>query len=346
MFQDINVQELLELQQRRELQLIDVRSPSEFADFTIPGSENIPLFDDEERRIIGTIYKQISVPAAKDKGLEIVSAKLPAFIKRFEQIPQRKAVFCWRGGMRSKTTATVLSLMGIRVYRLTGGIRAYRQWVHDTLESFELHPKCIVISGHTGTGKTQILSQLAEEGYPVINLESLAQHRGSIFGHIGLKPSNQKSFEALLLHELLRLNDQPYILIEAESKRVGKVVLPEFLVKWKEDGLSLILDMPVVQRVRNIIADYNPEEHKEECIAAFEHIHKRIHTPISAQISQLLHSNHFEEAIELLLEYYYDPRYEYAGQQYQQEPVVCHVNDTDEAITAIKHKLQELFDRK
>jgi tRNA 2-selenouridine synthase len=126
LFQDISIEELLELQHKKELVLIDVRSPSEYSDATIPGSLNIPLFNDTERAEIGTLYKQVSVQAAKEKGLEIVSAKLPAFIKTFEQTAGQKTVFCWRGGMRSKTTATVLSLMGIRVYRISGGIRAYR----------------------------------------------------------------------------------------------------------------------------------------------------------------------------------------------------------------------------
>ena len=118
MFQDIEVEELLALREQKDITIIDVRSDSEYADSTIPGSLNIPLFDDAERAEVGTIYKQVSVQAAKDKGLELVSAKLPAFIKSFEQIRGPKAVFCWRGGMRSRTTATVLSLMGIRVYRL------------------------------------------------------------------------------------------------------------------------------------------------------------------------------------------------------------------------------------
>jgi tRNA 2-selenouridine synthase len=124
MFQDITVAELLELQAKKEIALIDVRSPSEFKDSTIPGSVNIPLFDDLERAQVGTLYKQESVDAAKDKGLEIVSGKLPAFIKAIDQAGAgRKAVFCWRGGMRSKTSATLASLMGLRMYRVNGGFR-------------------------------------------------------------------------------------------------------------------------------------------------------------------------------------------------------------------------------
>ena len=154
MFQDITVEEWRTLREDKKATTIDVRSPSEFAAATIPGSLNIPLFDDAERAEIGTIYKQVSVEAAKQRGLEIVSAKLPTFIRSFAEVPGPKTVFCWRGGMRSKTTATVLSLMGIRAARLTGGYRAYRQWVVDRLATIDYKPRAYVLHGNTGCGKT------------------------------------------------------------------------------------------------------------------------------------------------------------------------------------------------
>ena len=141
MFQDITVDKLLALQNKKELVLIDVRSPSEYKDATIPGSLNIPFFNDEERAEVGTLYKQDSVEAAKNRGLEIVSAKLPDFVKEFKQIEGQKAVFCWRGGMRSKTSATVLDLMGIKAYRLQGGYRAYREWVVETTRKARIQAK-------------------------------------------------------------------------------------------------------------------------------------------------------------------------------------------------------------
>jgi tRNA 2-selenouridine synthase len=248
LFQDITIDELLALRDKKELVMIDVRSPSEFQDSTIPGSINIPFFDDNERAEIGTIYKQVSVQAAKDRGLEIISTKLPAFVKTFEQIKEQKAVFCWRGGMRSKTTATVLSLMGIRIHRLTGGFRTYRKWVVDTLEKMDFKPQLCVISGNTGAGKTAILRRLQEDGYPVLDLEALAGHRGSIFGHVGLRSNNQKTFDALLVTNLLKLKDSPYLLMEGESKRIGKAVIPEFIVSKKESGTQLFIEMPILER--------------------------------------------------------------------------------------------------
>jgi len=335
LYQDITIEELLQLRDRKPMTLVDVRSPSEFADSTIPGSCNIPLFTDAERAEVGTLYKQVSVDAAKEKGLEIVSAKLPAFIKEFQKIPGDKAVFCWRGGMRSKTTATLLSLMGIRAYRLAGGVRAYRKWVVDTLEHFQFRPRAIVINGYTGTGKTVILRELKAQGYPVLDLEGLAGHRGSIFGHIGLYSRNQKTFDALLLEELLSLNDSPYFLMEGESKRIGKVVMPEFLVQKKEQGKQLFIDLPIGERVRLLVEDYRPEQHKQDCLDAFQKIKKRMHTPIAAEIEAHLQDGRFPEAVRLLLIHYYDPRYQHATSQYGTDRTVIQAETLQEAVQAV-----------
>lgn len=341
MFQDVHVEELLNLMRTGKVTAVDVRSPQEFREATIPGSSNIPLFDDEERKEIGILYKQVSVQAAKEKGLEIVSRKLPEFVKAFAQISGRKAVFCWRGGMRSKTTATVLSLMGISAYRLNGGYRAYRKWVVESLDSYRLKPSVIVINGYTGTGKTKILRILSKKGYPVLDLEGLAQHRGSIFGQIGLKPNNQKTFDALLLERLAEVNDAPYVLIEAESPRIGKVVLPNFLIRAKEAGVQLFLEMPVSERVRYILEDYQPTTHHEECLTAFSRIKPRIHTPAAKAIEHDLQNGRYDFAVAALLAYYYDPRYEHAMQEYDGERIRLKVSHAEEAV----HEIVRLLER-
>ncbi|MBD3919303.1 tRNA 2-selenouridine(34) synthase MnmH [Paenibacillus sp. PR3] len=336
MFQDITIEELRAQRDNRELVTIDVRSPSEFRESTIPGSINIPLFNDEERAEIGTLYKQTSIQAAKERGLEVVSAKLPAFIREIDQIKEKKAVFCWRGGMRSRTTATVLSLMGIHVYRLNGGFRAYRKWVVETLESFDFKPNAVVLHGNTGTGKTAILKQLESEGYPVLDLEQLAGHRGSIFGEVGLRANNQKTFEALLLEKLLTLQDTPYVVLEAESKRIGKAVLPDFLVKKKEAGTSIMIEAPVDMRVQRILEDY-PTGHKEVYLKAFNGIKSRIHTPIATEIASCLEAERYEPAVRMLLEYYYDPRYNYTTDQYEESPqMTLSVRSLDDAVNQVR----------
>ncbi|UQZ84645.1 tRNA 2-selenouridine synthase [Paenibacillus konkukensis] len=339
MFEDITLDELLALRNRKEIVLIDVRSPSEFADSTIPGSLNIPVFDDAERAEVGTIYKQVGVQAAKERGLEIFSAKLPQFIKTFGQIKEPKAVFCWRGGMRSKTAATVLALMGIRAYRLTGGFRTYRKWVVETLEHMEFKPRAVALLGHTGTGKTAILRGLKGEGFPVLDLEGMAGHRGSIFGQVGLEANNQKTFDSLLVTDLLSMQDSPYVLLEGESNRIGKVVLPKFVIEKKEAAKQIWIQLPMEERVRNIVKEYRPREHKEELIFAYRKINSRIHTPIANEIMTCLTEEKFDHAVQLLLEHYYDPRYEHAMKLYEQERVVIEANTVEEAAHKVKDYL-------
>lgn len=341
LFQDIEIEELLDLRSKKKLVFIDVRSPSEFENATIPGSINIPLFNDEERAEVGTIYTQQSVQLAKERGLEIASAKLPSFVKAFHEIDEEKVVFCWRGGMRSKTSATVLDLMGIHTYRIKGGVRAYRKWVVETLEQFEIRQPAYVLNGYTGSGKTIILRKLLKEGYPVLDFEGMANHRGSIFGQIGLQPHNQKAFDSILLETLLPLQQAPYVLFEAESQRVGKVVLPHFITEKKEQGTELFIELPMEERIRNILEDYRPWEYQQQFIDVFERIKNRIHTPIAANIHSDLLAGDFASAVGLLLEYYYDPRYEYTMNQYpESRRIHIKAKNTEEAFLKVQEFLQ------
>ncbi|MRN54421.1 tRNA 2-selenouridine(34) synthase MnmH [Paenibacillus monticola] len=343
MFQDITLEELRALQEKKQMTVIDVRAPSEYRDSTLPHCINIPFFDDQERAEIGTLYKQTSVQAAKDRGLEIISAKLPTFIKKFATIQGDKVVFCWRGGMRSRTTATVLSLMDIHTYRLVGGYKAYRTWVLEELEKHNFKPKSYVIHGNTGTGKTNLLHRLKAQGYPVLDLEGMAGHRGSIFGQIGLHANNQKTFDSLLLEDLITLGPSPYVLFEAESKRIGKIVMPPFMAQQKETGTQIWIDMPLQSRVQQILADYKPEQFKEEYIAAFRNIKSQIHIPVAVEIERNLQADLFGEAVALLLEYYYDPKYEHSTNQYEDiEKIVFSVNNVDEAEAAVISYLNSL----
>lgn len=340
LFQDITLEELRLLKNKKEITVIDVRSPSEYKDATLPDSLNIPFFDDAERAEVGTLYKQTSVHAAKERGLEIVSAKLPSFIKAFGAIEGDKAVFCWRGGMRSRTTATVLSLMDIHAYRLIGGYKTYRKWVLEGLETYDFKPKSYVIHGNTGTGKTNLLHRLKSQGHPVLDLEGMAGHRGSIFGQIGLQANNQKTFDSLLLEELIRIEDAPYVLFEAESKKIGKVVMPPFMAEQKESGTQIWIEMPMQARVQQILEDYRPEEYKDQCISAFRSIKSRIHIPIAAEIERCLQADLFGEAVALLLEFYYDPKYDHSSNQYEGvEKVTFKVNTVDEAEAAVRSYL-------
>ncbi|WP_303968893.1 tRNA 2-selenouridine(34) synthase MnmH [Sporosarcina ureae] len=311
MVRDITLAEALDLQKNHSHTLVDVRTPKEFEEATIPGSINIPIFTNEERAEVGTLYKQVSKEAAMDHGLAIFSKKLPDFIDEFRKIDTQITVFCWRGGMRSKTAMTVLELMGIRSSRISGGIHTYRQWVIARLQE-PIAPKLLVLNGYTGSGKTKILHKLMEDGCPVIDLEGMAGHRGSIFGQIGVRPNNQKKFELLVADKLVKYANEPYIFIEGESKRIGQVHMPELLFEKKGQSPQWIIQLPVKVRVEEILSEYEPEKQPELFLEAFARIRKRIHQPIAAQIQEDLENGRFAQAVEQLLIHYYDPQYEHS----------------------------------
>ena len=337
MIDEIQLTELFNKRKNKNHTLVDVRSPKEFNEATIPGSINIPIFTTEERAEIGKLYKQTSQEAAKNRGLEIFSQKLPTFINEFKKINTPITVFCWRGGMRSKAVATVLELMDIHVTRLHGGFRTYRQWVMDELNKETFKPNLLVLNGHTGSGKTIILDKLAEKGYPVIDLEKIANHRGSIFGQIGLNPNKQKHFESLLVETMKDYAEEPFVFIEGESKRIGKVVLPDFFYYKKEISTQIFIELPFKKRVDIILDEYHPTDNPKLFLDAFNIIKKHIHTPIATKIENSLQNLDFRTAIKLLLEYYYDPRYNFHGKEYDQQQII-YVDSTtiDYAINQIE----------
>ncbi|MBB6636985.1 tRNA 2-selenouridine(34) synthase MnmH [Cohnella thailandensis] len=341
MFQDITIDEWASLRQAKEMTTIDVRSPGEFEESTIPDSVNVPFFNNEERAEIGTLYKQVGVQAAKERGLEVISAKLPSLIREIGAIPGKKSVFCWRGGMRSRTTATLLSLMDIHVYRLTGGYRAYRNWVLDNLATMTIEPPAFVLNGLTGSGKTKVLNALASRGHAVLDLEGMAGHRGSIFGEIGRKANNQKMFDALLFEQLLRYRQAPSLLFEAEGKRIGRIVQPEVLIRKREEAKEIWLELPLEVRVSNLLEDYRPWAHKEQIMSAFRVIKSQIHTPIAAEIETCLRNEKYERAAELLLLYYYDPRYQHSsGQHATGRETVLHASSVEDATRQVEELLK------
>ncbi|NMH69263.1 tRNA 2-selenouridine(34) synthase MnmH [Bacillus sp. RO3] len=309
---------------------VDVRSPSEYREMTIPGSMNIPVFNDEERAEVGTLYKQVSKEKATERGLEIFSRKLPGFLQEFKNLKGEIVVFCWRGGMRSKAAATFLDLMGMKAGRIQGGVRAYRHWVLNKLETYTLTQQAFVLNGGTGIGKTAILKQLQKEGYPVLDIEALANHRGSIFGEIGLKANNQKTFDSLLVNDLIRMQDSPYLLFEAESKRIGRLRLPEKLVETKEKGFHIFIEMPMKERISHILEEYRLHEHHEEFKEAFRCIKRRIHSPIANEIEDEMGKKNYGRILELLLEFYYDPMYLYMAKQYPDDQKVTITADSIE----------------
>lgn len=323
---------------------VDVRSPGEFKEFHIPGAVNIPLFTDEERAMIGTIYKQEGADIAKWKAMELVSPKIPSILRDIKVIHEKGSepvIYCWRGGMRSKAVATFIAFAGISVPRLIGGYRAYRQYILEKIPVM-LPEKAVTLHGMTGVGKTDVLKGLRAKGLPVIDLEELAGHRGSIFGTFGLFPgNNQKTFDSLLFKSLTAIINSSFFIIEAESKRIGKVVLPDELLRKKQLGTNIYLHASMPSRVERIYHDYclpylDEDWFHEKVIERLSYIKKRIKShEIIASLDEAVTKRAYKSVILILLEEYYDPRYAHKQMEYSEPFHPIDAEDTESAVLDI-----------
>ena len=327
------------------LRWIDVRSPQEVQESPVPFAQNVPLFDDEERAVVGLTYARQGQEAAIRKGVEIVSPKIPQLIQTIQshlQPHEEPLIFCWRGGMRSKAVATFLDLVGIPVCRLEGGYRAYRNLVVQTLEESATYPHFLVLHGMTCVGKTMLIQRLREEGYPVIDLEDLAQHRGSAFGTIGnLNPRNQRTFDAFLFQALRGLSGSPLCIIEGEGKRIGKVVIPEAMMEAQIRGTHLLLYASIPVRVQRILHMYTQaatdlEQFHREVKQAVSRIEKRLTPAVRAELYEALEKRAYSKVVELCLHHYYDPRYQHSMKQYPVSFQPVSAENFNEALQTIK----------
>ncbi|HEY8875775.1 MAG TPA: tRNA 2-selenouridine(34) synthase MnmH [Desulfosporosinus sp.] len=314
MIKEINVQDLKNLDHPI---LVDVRSEGEFAEATLPGAINLPLFDNVERAQVGTTYTQTTPTLARELGLRIISPKLPQLVKKVEELSKNGplVLFCWRGGMRSKSLATVVELMGIPIYRLVGGYKAYRSEVVDYFQP-KLPVQVVVLRGNTGVGKTDLLGQLRAEGYPAIDLEKLANNRGSVFGAIGLgNPPSQKKFEGLLYEELALLSDFPYVIVECESKRIGKVTLPVNFYAAMQEGIQVLHCDSMENRVLRLLKEYTTVPNAlHEIGVALERLIKTLGHVKVQELRSLLETGCLDVFTERLLVEYYDKLYAYPNE--------------------------------
>ncbi|MDR1702912.1 MAG: tRNA 2-selenouridine(34) synthase MnmH [Sporomusaceae bacterium] len=296
---------------------IDVRSPQEFAEGKIYGAVNVPLLNNEERALVGTIYRNEGGEKARDKGFAAIAPKLPDLVKQIKAFSRQSnhlIIYCWRGGMRSKSVTDLLRIVGVEAKQLEGGYKKYRNYVLDTLQNFPLKPKIIMLCGSTGTGKTKILQLLAQKNLPVIDLEELAHHRGSVFGHVGIKDVPQaKEFDTQLLHLLTEFNDRPYIIVECESKRIGSVYLPDVLYQAMQNGKKILLTAPMEVRILRLMEEYLDvyQQNKLEIIEKAEHLRPRLGNKKTNNLLNLLKQDNIKEAVKILLTDYYDPLYGY-----------------------------------
>lgn len=241
--------------------VIDARSQSEYAEDRLPGALNWPSLNDAERALVGTEYKQVSPFSARKRGAALVARNIAAHIER-EAMDKPKdwtpLVYCWRGGQRSGSLATVLSAIGFRVHLLEGGYREYRRAVIASLEEMPVRLDLRVVCGTTGSGKSRLLQRLADSGVQVLDLELLANHRGSVLGLVPGSPQpGQKQFESRLWDALRRFDPSRPVIVESESKKVGDLRVPERLIERMRAAPCIRLDLPLDGRVQLLIEDYD-----------------------------------------------------------------------------------------
>ena len=327
MIREIKIEELSNLENPV---LIDVRSEGEYSEATIPGAFNLPLLNHFERAEVGKTYTQISPHLARQIGLSFISPKLPTLFENAIKLAESGSLvlFCWRGGTRSKALANVLDLMGMSVYRLQGGFKAYRASVVDYFQT-KFTSKVIVISGNTGVGKTEFIACLRREGYPAIDLERLANNRGSVFGAMGLgPPPSQKAFEAMLYEEIKSFADFNYIIVECESKRIGRVTLPVSFHQAMQEGTKVLLYDSLANRVQRLVKEYIAVPNALiEIDQALERLIRTLGHEKIKELKRLIEHKNFEDFTERLLLEYYDLLYAYPNQATPEYPLCLNHED-------------------
>ena len=326
--QRVSISEFLSLAENYPV--LDVRSPGEFAHAHIPGAHSLPLFTDEERKIVGTAYKQQSKQVAVKIGLKYFGVKMVEMVETVEKLvkelqpratnketstnefqPSTVLVHCWRGGMRSAGVAWLLDLYGFKVYTLAGGYKGYRNWV---LAQFEKDYPIHVLGGYTGSGKTEVLKALSKRGYTVIDLEGMAHHKGSAFGAMGLPPQpSQEQFENILAGALVQgmaksASEESHVFqrtiwLEDESQRIGTVNIPSVLFQQIRKKKVFFLEIPFESRLDYINLHYGKFE-KAELVNAVIRIKKRLGGLETKTAMNFLLEDDTKQAFRVLLQYY------------------------------------------
>lgn len=290
--------------------VLDVRSPGEYAHGHIPGAISFPLFSNEERAAVGTAYKQVGKDTAFELGLRFVGPKMESFVVEAKKLaPDRKlAIHCWRGGQRSGAMAWLLRQAGFEVTTLQGGYKAYRNHVLQAFEDLPL--KLVVLGGKTGSGKTKVLKAMAKLGVQVIDLEGLANHKGSAFGFIGEQEQpTVEHFENTLYDEICAQDLSKPIWIENESHSIGRIFIPEPFWQKKQLAPLVNLEIPLEDRIANLLEDYTITN-LEDLQKAFLKIERKLGGQNLKMALDFLEKHDFEGAAKIALNYY-DKTYQF-----------------------------------
>jgi len=297
------------------INLVDVRSPSEYEEDHIPTAINIPLLDDEERKEVGICYKHNGPKEARVLGVDLVSPKLPEFIRQFLTIKQNNKMtiaYCWRGGLRSNSAAGLVRLAGMQVYTIKGGWKSYRIHVADFVDNFPPEYSFINFYGPTGCAKTEILRRLDDDGLNVLDLEKAAAHKGSSFGKVD-EPDyakvTQKNFESKIWHTFYRKGGRLF-LVEGESKKIGKVSIPNPVFDRMKSSISVVADTSLDFRISFTVENYKPDRYIEEIRVSLQRLKPYIGAAKVADLSAMLDRQDYETFTRDLLVDYYDPLYQ------------------------------------
>jgi tRNA 2-selenouridine synthase len=240
--------------------VLDTRSPKEFAKGHIPHALNLPLLDDQQRHLVGICYKEKGQEAAVELGFELVGPLFSQKIKEAKKVAQTRKllIYCWRGGLRSNIMAWLLSTAGFEVFLLVGGYKSYRSIVLDSLQRKRRY---VVITGKTGSGKTELLKNLAQAGEHILDLEALASHKGSSFGSLGQsQQTTQEHFENIITEILDPIPNDHSVFVEDESRRIGKLLVPDGIFNQMITAQCIELEIDPSERQRRILKEYGSFE--------------------------------------------------------------------------------------
>jgi tRNA 2-selenouridine synthase len=329
--------------------VIDARSESEYAEDRVPGAVNWPSLNDEERHIVGTEYKQVSAFAARKRGAAMVSRNIARHIEREVMDKPREwqpLVYCWRGGQRSGALSLVLAQIGFKVHIVEGGYREYRRAVLADLEQLPGKFRYQVLCGKTGSGKSRLLAALREQGAQVLDLEALANHRGSVLGLVPGSPQpSQKQFDSRVWQTLRGFDAAREVWVESESKKVGELRVPQALVEQMRVAPCVRIELAIDERVQLLMEDY------DFFVKDVEAFCERLDALRALRGNETVKSwqtsareGRIAEVVRELLERHYDPVYSHSMQRnfsgFDEAPVVEPASREPSALQGVARQLQ------
>lgn len=310
---------------------VDVRSPKEYQEDHIYGAINIPLLDNEERAIIGTLYKHEGKEQAVEKGYEYVLPKLEELHQKLKMLTenyQEVTIYCFRGGMRSSSVVDFAQSKGLKVSKLENGYKGYRNYVLEYLKNIDEKFKFVVLHGNTCVGKTDILLELEKVGLQILDLEFLAKNSGSVFGGIyyeGEGPS-QKYFETLLFEKFISYerSGAPYVFMESESKKIGRCYLSKEFWSMMQNAHHILVEATIEERVQRSVHDYSLKESDNDraLVRSVRKLKDSIGKQIMLELEKDIQEKDYAKVAKYLMENYYDQLYRHSEKKYSYELTV------------------------